>query len=355
MPYFSPNYFVARNKILNLVKNTNAVAKSFQHPRFLMDGSPLWLDLIQLGKPTADVCLVFLSAVHGVEGFCGSACQNYILENQHLFRDIGCLIIHAVNPYGYANLSRTNEDNIDLNRHFVDFTKPVPPNPIYAKIADFFLPKIWGENYFSQLIQQIKAIFPEDTLENIQKNIYRGQFAWDKGIFYGGSAPSWSKIIIEEIFKAISPNKRHIICIDIHSGLGSYGIPSLIHCRSDANSLQRAKQWFAHDLTSWEEENAVSSYFDGKLLIGLARQFNNIAMTNFTLEFGSRPKQVTLHAILTDNWLRSKEINPKNQEYKKLQHIVKDAFAPEEEQWQQQVISNFDYFLKKITTVAHSL
>ena len=64
------------------------------------------------------------SGVHGVEGFFGSAVQLAWLSRQAAGErppnDGAVVLIHAVNPYGFAKLRRTNEDNVDLNRNYLD-------------------------------------------------------------------------------------------------------------------------------------------------------------------------------------------------------------------------------------------
>ncbi len=50
-------------------------------------------------------------------------------------------MIHAVNPFGFSHLKRTNEDNIDLNRNFNDFSTPYPDNPVYEEVHDLLVPK----------------------------------------------------------------------------------------------------------------------------------------------------------------------------------------------------------------------
>ncbi|MEJ0064575.1 MAG: DUF2817 domain-containing protein [Caulobacteraceae bacterium] len=45
-------------------------------------------------------------------------------------------MIHAINPYGFAWLRRVTEENIDLNRNWIDFSQPPPANPGYDELAD---------------------------------------------------------------------------------------------------------------------------------------------------------------------------------------------------------------------------
>ncbi len=41
-------------------------------------------------------------------------------------QNTGALLIHALNPYGFAWTRRVTEDNVDLNRNFVDHDKGYP-------------------------------------------------------------------------------------------------------------------------------------------------------------------------------------------------------------------------------------
>ena len=53
-------------------------------------------------------------------------------------------IVHALNPVGFSWVRRVNEDNVDLNRNFVDWTSP-PRNDAYADIADLLVPAEWDD------------------------------------------------------------------------------------------------------------------------------------------------------------------------------------------------------------------
>lgn len=53
------------------------------------------------------------------------------------------LSVHAANPYRFSHPERTNEEDVDLNRNFNDFTAPSPDNPVYEQIHDLLVPKGW--------------------------------------------------------------------------------------------------------------------------------------------------------------------------------------------------------------------
>ncbi|NIP94329.1 MAG: DUF2817 domain-containing protein [Akkermansiaceae bacterium] len=84
-------------------------------------GEDLTIDVGILGWES-DPALVLSSGVHGVEGFPGSALQLAFLDG--LYRKpagsgIRYILIHGINPHGFAHLRRFNEGNVDLNRNFL--------------------------------------------------------------------------------------------------------------------------------------------------------------------------------------------------------------------------------------------
>ena len=53
------------------------------------------------------------------------------------------VFVHALNPYGFSWVRRVNEDNVDLNRNFPDWSQPLPTNDGYAELADILVPTEW--------------------------------------------------------------------------------------------------------------------------------------------------------------------------------------------------------------------
>ena len=55
------------------------------------------------------------------------------------------MLIHAINPHGFAWLRRVTEDNVDLNRNWIDFDQPAPANPAYDALGGGHLSGILDE------------------------------------------------------------------------------------------------------------------------------------------------------------------------------------------------------------------
>ena len=121
---FPNDYVDARERFRTLASRRGFALESYEHPAENgPQGETLSCDVARLGPSDAERVILISSGAHGVEGFCGSGCQAELLASgllDGLPGDTAVVLVHAVNPYGFAWLRRTNEDNIDLNRNFVD-------------------------------------------------------------------------------------------------------------------------------------------------------------------------------------------------------------------------------------------
>jgi len=135
---FSDTYFEARTRFVDATK-VLSYRSSYSGP----EDQPLSTEVAYLGDPDADSLLVSIAGTHGVEGYCGSAAQLSLLQSEladSLGGSVGILLIHALNAHGFAWDRRVTAEGCDLNRNFVDFTKPLPENPGYDELADHLVP-----------------------------------------------------------------------------------------------------------------------------------------------------------------------------------------------------------------------
>ncbi|MBM3523398.1 MAG: DUF2817 domain-containing protein, partial [Alphaproteobacteria bacterium] len=123
---FSADYAEARSRFLAASKATGASLREYRNPNEGPRGEALATDVAWIGPVKARRVLALQTATHGVEGFCGSASMLDALQagvSRALPADTALLMIHAINPHGFAWIRRTTEEGVDLNRNFVDFTK----------------------------------------------------------------------------------------------------------------------------------------------------------------------------------------------------------------------------------------
>ena len=79
-------------------------------------GDELTIDVASSATEDADNVLVISSGLHGVEGFFGSAVQTMVLERwaSSASPPVRCVLLHALNPYGFAWIRHPEENNEDL-------------------------------------------------------------------------------------------------------------------------------------------------------------------------------------------------------------------------------------------------
>jgi hypothetical protein len=142
--YFASTYAEAREKFRTTAKQSGADLHSYELNEFSgPNNEALTTDVALIGPNDAENVLFIISGTHGVEGFAGSGCQVgfFIDELYEAFpSNTLCVLIHALNPYGFAWLRRVNESNVDINRNFQDFTQALPSAEAYEEIHDLLIP-----------------------------------------------------------------------------------------------------------------------------------------------------------------------------------------------------------------------
>ena len=150
---FAADYSEARDKFLSAARIANAAMMRYDNPTKGPKGESLSTDVARVGPEDASKIVVTISSTHGAEGYCGSGVQVDWLASigaGGLPKDTAALFIHAINPYGFAWTRRVTEEGNDLNRNYVDHSKPYPINKGYADIADWLIPKDFGPNSVAQ-------------------------------------------------------------------------------------------------------------------------------------------------------------------------------------------------------------
>lgn len=305
--FFSERYDDARKRFLIAADAGGAAVQTRSHPFPGPSGEPLGIDLAWRGPEDARSVLVLISGTHGAEGFVGSAVQTGYFETglaARLPRDTALLAIHALNPHGFAWLRRVNEDNIDLNRNFLsDFTSP-PDNPGYRAHRALFVPDTWNSEVAAQNLATCQAL-KQDLGEMTYRLAHSGgQYSDPEGIFFGGTAPSWSHETLAAVARSYLGKARAVSVVDFHTGLGPRGHGERISMHdpgSAGENLLRAS--YGDDFTSTKSGTAVSSELSGTVLEALERWLPDATVGAVALEFGTIDNALVQLAVRADNWL----------------------------------------------------
>ncbi len=338
--YFPAGYREARAKFLAAAASAGAPTEAVQHPLRGPHSEKLFTDVAWIGPRDARAVLVTISATHGVEGYCGSGCQVAWLEeglHKELPKGVAILAIHAINPHGFAWTRRVTEDNVDLNRNFIDYARPLPPSPGYAALAETVTPGEWTEATIATSGRALEAYKGQHGDLAYRVAIFGGQFCDPHGIFFGGHAPTWSNRTLVDVFRRYLATVPRVAVVDYHTGLGPYGHGELIHGLSaKADNFRRLQAWLNDEVTSTDLGTSASQPILGMNQTAMVEALPNAQVHVVALEYGTWEPATVLTALRADNWLHKHgEIDgPQGRAIKKQ---IRHALYPDADDWRTQV------------------
>ncbi|HEY1327999.1 MAG TPA: M14 family metallopeptidase [Casimicrobiaceae bacterium] len=338
---FADTYAAARALFLAAAQARKAELTEHAHPQARGPaGEALAIDVARVGRLGAANLLVVTSGTHGVEGFCGSGIQVALLEDPAFLAaltrcDVEVALVHAVNPYGFAHLRRTNEHNVDLNRNFRDFAAPIARNAAYAEVHGFIVPTTWPPGPDTE--QRLGAYLAQRGPAALQAAVTGGQYEFAEGLFYGGSEPAWSNVTLREFFRAHGAARKRIGWIDVHTGLGPAGHGEKIYSGpDDAAMLARTRAWFGADVTSFYTGTSASTEVSGSVSAAAVESCPGVEYAGIGLEFGTVPLEHTLQALRADQWLANHPDAPEPQRAA-IKRALRDAFYVDTDAWKAMV------------------
>ena len=340
---FSTDYAAARQKFLAAARTAGARVASYDNPNKGPLGEALATDCAWIGPADAPKVLMLVSATHGVEGFCGSGAQiDWMLnERDTLAPDTAAIVVHAINPYGFSWIRRVTEEGVDLNRNFVDFTKPLPENPGYDELADAILPPALEGPAREAADKKLAAFREKNGATAIAVAISGGQYKHPKGLFFGGAGPTWSQKTLGRIFDDFDlAKRRHLAMIDYHTGLGPHGYGELISVHfPETPAAARAKRWWGDNVTEPLAGTSVAGARHGFISrLAEARLGDNV--TFIAIEYGTYPSDTVVRpALRADHWLHANTNAAWDApQTKAIKAQIRKAFYPDTQDWHESVL-----------------
>ncbi len=333
---FSRDYAEGRSRFLQAAAAAGARMSSITHPDRAPDGGELATDVALIGEKNAERFLVMISATHGVEGFCGSGAQTDFLvrgEAARLPAGVAVLMIHAINPYGFAWLRRVTEDNVDLNRNWVDFAAPLPENPGYDTLAAAAAPSEWTEAAQRDAAAALGAYASKHGFPALQQAVSGGQYKHPQGIFYGGDAPTWSRRTQTAIFEEYLSGARRVAILDYHTGLGPWGFAEQILTDPPGSAgYERARNWYGDAITCPAVGDSTSADVKGDNLAAATSLLSHAEVTGLCLEVGTKSVTEVLNALRADAWLHAHG-DPASPQGREIKRAMREAFFGDADDW----------------------
>jgi hypothetical protein len=339
--HFSATYAEAREKFLEAARRAGCRLEESRLPHHQgPSGETLAMDCAVLGPERARAGLVLVSATHGVEGFCGSACQTDLVAEGRIAaiaEKMRVVLIHAHNPYGFAWLRRVNEDNVDLNRNYLDHHRPYPASPHYDALAADIAPAAISGTDYDAAAARLRAYSRMHGAFALQQAITAGQYRHPTGLYYGGAFPAWSQRTLTQALAKFLTHQTRVALVDYHSGLGPFGHGEIVsEYEPGSPGDVRLKEWFAGEAKSTRAGESVSADLTGTLDSAVPRLLPGAETIAFAIEFGTIAPLEVYQALQRDNWFHLFG-DPKSAQAREIKAGIRRAFYPDTDEWKRLV------------------
>ena len=338
------DFSALRARFLAAARTAGASLVEYLHPLHGPKGERLATDVAYLGRNDAEKLIVLISGTHGVEGPFGSACQTAWLSQNSPWKlpdDTAVLAIHLINPWGTAWTRRVNEDNVDLNRNFIDWRKAPPKNERYAALHGALVCRAWDGPERDAAIEAYEdAKRRLGGYAGIAPIVEAGQYDFPDGLFYGGDGPVWSNRTLIEILSTFAQKAAEVVIFDLHTGAGPYGYPALLSvAESEHAGLEWGRRVFGPALSvvvTGEDattDTGIAATATGYVSAAVRGALPKARVLPLVVECGTLDGATVSDAVQADNWLHlfGKIDTPLGDRIKK---DLCAAFIPEDADWQ---------------------
>jgi hypothetical protein len=341
---FARDYADARSRFRLACDRAGLAMRAYANPEKGPGDETLTCDVAWGGRLGAPKVLVLIAATHGVEGFCGSGAMVDWLNSGGAAKvpdDIGVLLVHALNPHGFAWLRRVTEEGVDLNRNCVDFAQPLPENAAYDGLADAIAPAALEGSAFEAAERTIADFIARHGKLAYQEVLAGGQYRHPDGLFYGGREPSWARRTLDAIIEDFALAERQLVAvIDFHTGLGPSGQGEVISGHRPGTAGNGwAQAWHGAELANPFAGDSVSTVNHGLIEELWIRRLGE-RVVFVTLEYGTVPIEQVVKALREDQWLHTHG-RPTwgSGETGRIKQAMKDAFHASTPKWKAMVLS----------------
>jgi hypothetical protein len=308
LDYFQESYDDCRNSFLDQANMAEQIYEDVQIAALKIDSGAnpdLTIDYCYIpAQKSFDRLLILTSAVHGVEGYVGSAIQQMFLKEllqKNNLDDMGVLLVHGVNPYGFKLKRRFTENNVDLNRNSsADKSLFSSVNQGYSDLNHFLNQKkkvnlTSFDNYFFQLNAIVKIA--KHSMGKLRQAVLQGQYQYEKGIYFGGNALEPSIKAVTPLIQKTAEEYDMVFNIDLHTGYGANGTLHLFpNPLKDENKKAKIENIFSGYPIDWGDGDDFYT-ITGDFATYVGTIIPEKYYLNMTFELGTLDTQTTMGSI----------------------------------------------------------
>jgi len=339
------NYFESRELFLDSARTSGAQLNSIASELLGPQGEPLSVDVAAFVSENDNHRIVLTSGLHGVEGFIGAAIQLQVmnlLAQEGLPDHVGLVCIHALNPWGFAHQRRVDENNVDVNRNFLDFKScNLDQSEEYAALDPIINPPL-APSFSGDARYWLNAgrlIVKNRGVEKLAGPLASGQYHFPKGLFYGGARSSVTRSRIEDCVRKYVGTASQVTVLDVHSGLGPSGVATLIGNSNRVLSGHCVEWLHNHYEMPVVLDSSPDNAYDasGSWSQWCLQEFVNQQFTFLCVEIGTVNPIKLFNALRRENqahhWAQ-----PEGRAFTRAKTDLMNVFSPSSQRWRNDAI-----------------
>ena len=256
-------------------------------------------------------------------------------------RNVGwdLLLLHGLNPFGFAHSRRWDEENIDPNRNFLLPGETAEGVSEVYRHLDSLLnptrPPSWHDPLSFYL--RATAAVARHGFAKVKQAVAEGQYEFPQGLFFGGREPCWTQRTLADHLPGWVQRYESVVHLDIHSGLGRWGDCQLL---LDYPVRDQQRQWLNERFGpgGWEDVDPSGDAYNARGGLGrwCQQQFASQQYTYLCIEFGTYGPLRMLRALRLENQAWQSGERPDQ-----VVKMMKERFCPSSPRWRVTVCDKF--------------
>jgi predicted deacylase len=334
--YYSADYFSARQRFLAASTGLGLEHHALQIHAPSPNDEPLTIDITIAGAAKPTTALILSSGVHGVEGLFGSAVQLAFLEklarNWQPPAGAAVILIHAINPFGFAWQRRFNENNVDLNRNFLLAEEQFSGSPPLSTAFRSAMQPSRPRTRFGFWTARMALLALRHGIQSFWETLPVGQYDYPDWLYFGGHGPTQSSQALECFLPTLLDNADEVVHLDFHTGLGRWAECELLVSESEGS--ENCEWWlehFAGDMVRKLKSFTRAYEIRGGFGPWLRALFRDSKYRYATAEFGTYSPMRVIGA-LADELRWHGEIGTQSLGHPSRRRLV-DTFVPRSRSW----------------------
>jgi hypothetical protein len=313
-------------------------------------GADLEVTVAELPAARPQRLYLLVTGIHGIEGYAGSAIARQLLATSLDRLDpltTSILIVHALNPYGFANFARVNRENIDLNRNCQARSESLfsSSNPGFRSLTRLLVPRrpcranpAERSRFYLQLVAAL-ARFGQPTLRQASLS---GQYVEPGAIFYGGKRVAPEIAFFQSLYETQVERHSEILLTDLHTGYGEPGQAYPLFGRVDAPELRSLNEIGVTDESGENKTYTVYGDLVGYCYKTAKRLQPGGTFNGCVIELGTHglsvPQQMDdLYTVVCENQLRQHGARDAAGE-QRVRGAFREMFYPSSAAWRDRAV-----------------